>query len=72
MKFEFRVQHGSHAYNNLSLLEAHVKLGRIAGTLDLAIHVHEGDWSGNNVYSVAYLKHGDVLLDAVAYVKKMT
>jgi len=71
LDFKFKVKRGRATIQNLTLLEAHAELGKQAQKYNLALHIHEGDWSGTFEYSVAYIRGGDMLLDAVAYVQRM-
>ncbi len=69
--FKFKMQYHKSRVQNLSVLEAHVELGKIAQKKNLATYVHEGDWTEGNEFSIAYKRGGNILLDAVAYVQKM-
>ena len=55
--------------HGLSHFEAHRRLKAFASANHLDVHVHEGGWAGY-AQSTAYVVGGDMLLDAVAYVRK--
>lgn len=64
-----KTESGQTSLRSLTLLKAHVHLGRIAEKHNLEVVVHEGRWVPS-ARSIAYTKDGDPLLNLVAYVKE--
>lgn len=54
----------------LTLEAATTMLQQYAKTHNLKLHLHYGSWEGDNVLSSAYPKGGDMMLDALAVVRK--